>query len=571
MPLPSYEDYNPDNSDAEMSKNIRRLRGRPAERKHITWTKEEELAMSKNYLKNYFGEPTPQSEALDGQVPNSAGGNAWEVDIWKRLMRFLILGSEGGTYYVSERDLLKGSVDTIKKCLQADHQRTVDTIVTVSTGGRAPKNDQAIFALSIAVSYGLPINKAYALKNINAVCRTATHLFDFLTYAQQQRGWGRAFRRSISEWYTNRDEKKLSYQLIKYRQRNGWTHRDVFRKAHPVPSGDVQTRIFKWVAQHDSVDYSEWGNSDAEDLIAAYEIVKLDMTEKPMVIKLLTQFDLPREALPTKWLKDPDVWTAMLKNDMPVGAMIRNIRNMTNYGVFNDLDNVEHVVSVLTNRRALSHARIHPIGVLLALMAYRHENNMNMVPAILDALGDAFDLAFEYIEPSNKRISLALDVSGSMSFHNMLGIEGFTPRVASAVMAMATARVEPHYEIAAFSGSFQRLNLTGRDSLEQAVRTVSGLGHGRTDCALPMMDALANRKQFDAFVIYTDSETWYGSIHPAEALKEYNKEMGLNAKLIVVAMEGNDFTIADPNNTLMLDCVGFDASTPAVISAFIAE
>ncbi len=50
---------------------------------------------------------TPQSDPIPGsaQVPNSAGGFAWALDKWSRLDRFLVLGTEGGTYYVGEREL----------------------------------------------------------------------------------------------------------------------------------------------------------------------------------------------------------------------------------------------------------------------------------------------------------------------------------------------------------------------------------------------------------------------------------------------------------------------------------
>src|SRR5437868_5376314 len=47
---------------------------------------------------------TPQREPLDSaQVPNSAGGYAYPVDDWTRLTRWLVLGSEGGSYYATER------------------------------------------------------------------------------------------------------------------------------------------------------------------------------------------------------------------------------------------------------------------------------------------------------------------------------------------------------------------------------------------------------------------------------------------------------------------------------------
>ena len=89
-----------------------------------------------------------------------------------------------------------------------------------------------------------------------------------------------------------------------------------------------------------------------------------------------------------------------------------------------------------------------------------------------------------------------------------------------------------------------------------------------TDCALPMIQALKNREKVDAFVIYTDSETYMGTIHPQAALEEYRKAMGIDAKLIVVGMTSNCLTIADPKDLNTLNLAGFDTATPRIISDF---
>jgi 60 kDa SS-A/Ro ribonucleoprotein len=86
-----------------------------------------------------------------------------------------------------------------------------------------------------------------------------------------------------------------------------------------------------------------------------------------------------------------------------------------------------------------------------------------------------------------------------------------------------------------------------------------------------MVEALKNRWAVDAFVIYTDSETWAGSIHPVQALREYRERMGIAAKLVVVAMASNGFSIADPDDAGMLDVVGFDAATPQLLGDFIGQ
>jgi 60 kDa SS-A/Ro ribonucleoprotein len=83
--------------------------------------------------------------------------------------------------------------------------------------------------------------------------------------------------------------------------------------------------------------------------------------------------------------------------------------------------------------------------------------------------------------------------------------------------------------------------------------------------------ALTNKLEIDAFIVYTDSETWSGQIHPTQMLNKYRSETGIPAKLIVVGMVSNGFSIADPNDSGMMDVVGFDTAAPEVMSNFIRE
>ena len=146
--------------------------------------------MAINYARLFHRRLTPQSQPIPGstQVPNSAGGYAWQVDDWTRLDRFLILGAEGGTYYIAERDLVKQNHDAIVRCIQADGARAVNRIVEISDSGRAPKNDPAIFALALVAAHGNAEAKALAFQNLGQVCRIGTHLFHFAEYVNALRG-----------------------------------------------------------------------------------------------------------------------------------------------------------------------------------------------------------------------------------------------------------------------------------------------------------------------------------------------------------------------------------------------
>ena len=60
------------------------------------------LDFTKHFATRLARLATPQAERIPAttQVPNSAGGYAWPVDKWTRFDRFLIFGSERGTYYI---------------------------------------------------------------------------------------------------------------------------------------------------------------------------------------------------------------------------------------------------------------------------------------------------------------------------------------------------------------------------------------------------------------------------------------------------------------------------------------
>lgn len=544
----------------------------------------------KAYLKNYLKQ-TPQSAPIPGtaQVKNSAGGYSWELNKWDQLRRFLILGSEGGTYYINEQKLTAANARNVIDAIAEDGLRAVAEIVAISDAGRAPKNDPAIFALALAASVGNDETRRAALDALPKVCRTGTHLFAFAEYIKGMRGWGRGLRRGLGAWYMGMDERRLAYQTVKYRQRNGWTHRDVLRLAHPTPVNEVQTAVFQWIThRHEDtpLDALGWSvadtvpENDALAFIWAFEQAQNAKTVDE-VLQLIADYDLPREALPTQWLNDPAIWEALLVK-MPMTAMIRNLGTMTKNGLLAvGSDATRTVVNHLRDANRLRKARVHPIAVLSALRVYAGGQSLKgrgyvhggqadwkPVPKIVDALDTAFELAFMNVQPSNKRIMLALDVSGSMTMGMIAGVPGLTPRDASAAMAMVTARTEPDYMFTAFSTEMIDLNITAKMRLDKVVKEVSGLPFGGTDCALPMIYALDNKLKIDTFVIYTDSETWFGKIHPAQALRQYRDRMGIDAKLIVVGMTSNGFTIADPNDNGMLDVVGFDTAAPQIMTDF---
>jgi 60 kDa SS-A/Ro ribonucleoprotein len=131
-----------------------------------------------------------------------------------------------------------------------------------------------------------------------------------------------------------------------------------------------------------------------------------------------------------------------------------------------------------------------------------------------------------------------------------------------------------------FSNQFVDLGITAKTNMKTAFKNVYKKNFGGTDCSLPMQYALRNNIGVDTFIVVTDNETWDGvsysywsrgnstGLKPDASLRKYRKATGIDAKLMVIGMTATEFTIADPKDRGMMDVVGFDASTPRLVSDF---
>ena len=511
---------------------------------------------------------TPQTQPIPGsaQVANSAGGYSFAVDPFTQLRRFLVLGSVGGSYYASESKLTQENAAIVTACLNKDPDATLAVIREISVEGRAPKQQPTMLALAMAAGHPDTTVRAKALDLLPVVCRTGTHLFLFLSYVEQFRGWGRGLRTAVGNWYLNQDPDKLAYGMVKYQNREGWTHRDVLRLAKPRPErGSTMDQTFAWATGK--------GDGSGVPIILAHSEAHKGVKGKALNM-LIEEFNLSWEMLPSEALKDPAVWKAMIPK-MGLGALVRNLGRMTANGAIKPLGDMEMVVvSRLLDADDVKRSRIHPMAVLLAERTYAagrgFKGSLSWDPSgkIVDALQVTFKTAFRNVEPANKRTLVGLDVSGSMS--SLIAGTHLSCREAGAAMCIITAATEPRVQTMAFSGNFQPLNITGRTSLSEATRLTSRMSFNTTDCSLPMQYALKQQLDVDTFLVITDSETYAGRPHPAQALAEYRRKSGIDAKLIVMGMVANKFTIADPNDPSMLDVCGFDAATPAIIADFSA-
>jgi 60 kDa SS-A/Ro ribonucleoprotein len=296
------------------------------------------------FHKHFNTKETPQSEAIPGtdQVPNRAGGFVWELGPWDRLDRFLILGTEGGTFYATERTLTVEDATNVLALLEVDGPRVVERIVEISAGGKAYKNAPALFALALAFTHGDERTKKAAEAALPRVARIGTHLFGFLEYADAMRGWGRGLRRSVARWYGEMQVDRLAYQVTKYQQRGGWSHRDALRLAHPQSDDAARNDLYGYIVGGAE---SDRGRAAVESVpyLGGVERIKVVQTAREAA-DLIREYDLPREVVPTALLGEAVVWEALLEK-MPMTAMIRNLATMTRVGLLKPMSEASAVMA----------------------------------------------------------------------------------------------------------------------------------------------------------------------------------------------------------------------------------
>jgi 60 kDa SS-A/Ro ribonucleoprotein len=528
----------------------------------------------------------PQSEPLDDRmVPNNAGGFGYQIDDLGRLQRFLILGSSGGTYYIGERKLTIENLQVVDRLLAAGKgHEIVDKIVEISKAGRAVSNDPALFALARVATYKDLEDtqkhkeiRQYALAALPEVARIGTHLFHFVAYVKSMgKHGGPALTKALAKWYNEKTVRDAAYQVIKYQSRDGFSHRDVFRLTHLKPGMDESRQIL----YHYIV--NGWENIGSEPhpvedirLIWAFEKAKRT-SDIDTLVSLIQEYGLTREMLPTESLNDIAIWRALLEK-MPMEAMVRNLGNMTKVGLLNPLSKeIGTVVECLNDEDRIKRSRMHPIKILAALNTYssgkgaRGDGKWDPNQHIVDALNNAFYKSFGNVEPTNKRILISIDVSGSMSWGGSInGIPGMKLHTAAGAMALVTANVEKNYHIIGVDTSTHELHISPSQRLDDVVRQLNAIRGGGTDLSLPIEYALQKGLEIDAFITYTDSESYAGNSHASHELKMYRERTGIPARMINVQMTSTHVRLSNPDDEQALEVVGFDVNTPQVIAEFI--
>jgi 60 kDa SS-A/Ro ribonucleoprotein len=564
------------------------------------------------------------------QVNTDFGYKLKNIDF---ILRLLILGSRVNQYHQKKNNSLAvADIEFIKQCIKAGEGPAILKLIEeIYESGRAPKQDITLQIHAILCRAENDALRRTALSLLRKY-RTISHIYNWKKFhascenpqlGKITKGFGRGPKRSLNEWFLNMQDRPLdlAYQITKYGSREGWSFDQLIKCSH-LNTGTGDDRVRTHTRQTKPV-----LPATAFDLVLRYAVMGFDETSKlaekynlkneavykylaavneakhssegnlqqERLTELIYEYKLCREHVPTWSLKEIAVLTALLVNRnktrivMPLTALLRNLGNMSTHGVLDNNEIRTLLCTHLVDAEIIRKSRIHPVSVLTAWFTYRNGSGLRGSkvwlphPDILEALEEMFYHSFQNVEPTGKRICFLIDCSGSMTGPSLC--ESVTNAEAAALLTMIFTRSETkdaassHHAFYLFTVAKYGSGSTGltdvsdvihaEASFTSVLNAVQRSDWGSTDISMGILEAMKYKRKYDAFVVITDNDVNSG-IKPTEAMKQYRTALKMpKTKLAVVATQGGDFTIADPQDPNMMDFVGFDSHGPKLLQEFI--
>ena len=475
-------------------------------------------------------------------LTNKAGGPSYQASDDALVVRYLMTGMTGDTFYSTKATLARETVELCQRVAWHDPQFLAQAILHARLGGLMRTAPIIALVVLSTVPDKLPF---YAI--FNRVVQTPGDLQDFIALTRQGlemdapteespwsapqtrrvrlRGIGRAVRRAASNWL----ETLSAYHAIKYKDDPKMPLRDVYRLVHGKFAAGTQA--------HALGAYLVKGEQAAglPSQVAIYEdFLKLAPRAEYFedALDAIKKGRLPHEKVTGPFAKlsvegNRRLWTEILYQ-LPYMALLRNLGNLTKYGVFESAECLAYAVGVLSDRERVLKSKQFPHAFY---NAYRVIEMMEGHPAVCEALKGALtvalDISVENVPHLGERVLVACDVSGSMQHPISSHLRDRQGKPVSKIDpvrygdlghllgAAIYKRGGTHVTLLDFDYLvYERNAKVQRDqSVMRMMAQLSEFPGGGTSLFLPFQYA-AQRTDvtYDTIVAFTDSESWLGEL-----------------------------------------------------------
>jgi len=516
---------------------------------------------------------------------NQAGKTVFTITPLEKLERFLTLGCTDNVFnatdnqdYISE--FIKSTFDYVMEILENDDIDFYHCLMNCVINNKCKKQEPLIFMYALGVTHNVGSSMSLIFRKrlysqLEVVCTTPTTLTMFVDYCKKlmfvrkgTTGWNNLHKKAIEDWYVNKPVMRTAYQITKYKQRNGYSHRDIMRLLHPKPNSDDTRILYNYMVNGTILESVT--SHDLHTFLTDYDAIsKGIIINKDEICALIKKHGLSREHVPNTYLDDTDIWKSLVFT-MPRMALLRNLNKMTSLGLLRDDIIKNHIISQITRM-----TDIHPLQLLVCLKTYNQghgdKGKLRWTPDsdVVQTLNDRFmDVGPSSI--SQKKICICLDVSGSMLENKIYGAQCLSAAEGVVAMAMVLKKkLGEKADIMAFSQDFIPLDIDIQKTLDENLQKLNRISFGMTDISLPFLWAKEQRKLYNTFIVMTDNETNYNRFDPMHTLINYRESTKIyDCGLLVLATSATDVSVGDPSDKYVLNISGFNDAVPTIIEDF---
>ena len=551
--------------------------------------------MSKNYVSVLEAQKkertnTSQKKAIPGResemLMSYSGGFGFKASDRVALERALILGTTTNQFYATGAELTKEFMALLARAIQTDPTMVASLVEDISFNGKGISNSPCLLALAM-LSSGDEIAKKQFHRIFGKVVRNMSHFMEWFSYTRNMRGLGRCVLSAGNDWLSSKSTDMLAYQFLKYKNRNGYSVRDIMRLLHPKTSEPDKQALYRYVVKGE-LEVPE-GTASLK-MVEAFE--KLGKN-KISAMEAITEGRLTHEMVSSFVRKDNTAEWRQIAAYMPLNARLRNLGSLTAKNVFADPAILKSFTDSFENAEYVKKARLHPMSILQAFLIYKRGHgdkgslSWGVNPKILDAVEGAMEHSMEFANlPRDLSYRIYIDLSGSMC-SPISSMPYATCKEGAAAIALMFCKIAGDVDVWGFTckgspfygrkkksetlegihdlnGSFRK-----KASIPEVMRAVGSIAGG-TDVSLPFSHMTSQRAKKDVVILFTDNESWAGSGHTCQQLKSYRKQVSPNTRVIFCTLAPyGKITLVDPNDGLSMDIVGFSPDCFKAIEMFI--
>ncbi|GFU33055.1 hypothetical protein NPIL_512121 [Nephila pilipes] len=417
--------------------------------------------------------------------------------------------------------------------------------------------------------------KSKALNTAFEVCTSASMMLTFAHFykdiSKSGKGWGRAHRKFLIRWYSEKDAKDLAVEVTKTKSCHKWTHKDVLCMAHVKTERAGNAAVLKYLVKGLEVAEKECGSdSDAVPILnylkGVYELCHT--TDPETAARLIEVHDLCLEHIPSKLLKWNEVSLCVIPR-IPLSNLLELLPQFNKVGLLKpDSPHLNAVLERLTSRDVLENPPVGPLESFLALRKWQISNKIipgkpmmrQSTPALDNALQNLHQASFRTVLPAEKQYLIALDINLTMNHSKCAGCNALTPSHVSDIILMALLRAEfSNVSTVIFStGDLVPVDISHEMNLCDIVEQLNQIPPGPAFLAAPLNWALKKKKRFDAFLVFSDRLSSTKDDQLELVFAEYKNTMHLpNTRYILSTLCDRDSTFPheDPN---FLHLVGYN-------------